>query len=357
MAQINSIYYKDAGRQLFVDNDTNQFIISGYRVVVDPNLNRDLLIVAAPSSTGDRGQKGNIAFDGNHLYYCVDTNQWVRSKMAYWGARDGSYGGGATNDGIITPGTNTSEIATPTNWWPFTSSASASLGSYQFQPSPYGCVFNSNGFSNDQGLGYLLNYTSNLVEPSILNQDFSVSFEIKRRTDGGFIMGQPFGRLGFFFNFVDGVIGDRGGFIADGQKIGFSINAHLGNLFQFPSYNAYRWRAVASTGPISTNVHSQIVGVNNAAARTITLYVNGVLQGTTSYADVALGSRFDNPSFQGWGIAASPNGSFYSTPATSVEYYSTQMIRHLGFWKGYALTQTEITKLYNGGDFKTYPFV
>jgi hypothetical protein len=356
MAEINSLYFKDSSRQLIIDNDTNQFIISGYRVVVDPSLNRDLLIVGAPSSTGDRGQKGNIAFDGSHLYYCIETNKWVRTKMAYWGARDGSYGGGSTNDGIINPITVTVDVPTPTNWWPFTSNANATLGSYQFQAVPI-CTFNSDGFSNDNGYGHLLNYTSNLVEPSILNQDFSISFEIKRRTAGGFIMGQPFGNLGFYFSFINGNKDNRGGFNQDGTKIGFTMNCHLGTLWQYPAYDAYRWRGVCSIDPISMSVHSQIIGVNEAAAKTIKLYVNGALQGSISYADAPLGSRWTTPSFQGWGIAASPNGSAFGHGANSVEYFSTQTLRQMGFWKGYALSQTDVTKLYNGGDFKRYPFV
>lgn len=354
MAQINSIYYNSPGKQLLIDNDTNQFIISGYRVVVDPNLNRDLLIVNAPTSTGDRGQKGNIAFDNNHLYYCVDTNRWVRSKLANWGPRDGSYAG-AASDGVIDPVIVGAVLPpTPTNWWPFLSSPAASLGSYQF--GVYGAqVFNSNGYSNAGG-GYLLNYTSNLVEPSTFNQSFTISFEVKRTSSSAFFMGSAFGKLGFHFAFVNGNKGSRGEFITNGDRIGFSLGAHR-SAFPNPPvvsfFNDYRWAAVCSNSAISINEHSQIVAVNDAPAQEIRLYVNGEHQQTISYAGTPPGSRYNNPSFQGWAIGANPNGASNA----NTEYNSPNILRQMGFWKGYVLNQTEITALYNEGDFRRYPFV
>jgi hypothetical protein len=354
MAQINSIYYNSPGKQLLIDNDTNQFIISGYRVVVDPNLNRDLLIVNAPTSTGDIGQKGNIAFDKNHLYYCIDTNRWVRSKLANWGPRDGTYAG-AASDGVIDPVHVGVTLPTPTNWWPFLSSPAASLGSYEF--TAYGAkVFNSNGYSNAGG-GYLLNYTSNLVEPSTLNQSFTLSFEVKRTSSSQFFMGSPFGKLGFHMQFIDGAKGSRGEFITYGDRMGFVISAHRSTFFApavVDGYNDYRWFGVCSNSAISMNEHSQIVAVNDAPAQEIRLYVNGVHQQTISYAAATpLKSRYNNPLFQGWAIGASPNGSSNA----NTEYNSPNILRQMGFWKGYALDQTEITALYNEGNFQRYPFV
>ena len=356
MAQINSIYYNSPGKQLLIDNDSNQFIISGYRVVVDPNLNRDLLIVNAPASTGDIGQKGNIAFDDNHLYYCIATNRWVRSKLANWGPRDGTYAG-AASDGVIDPIAASVVIPTPTNWWPFLSSPASSLGSYQF--GTYGAqVFNSNGYSNAGG-GFLLNYSSNLVEPSTFNQSFSISFEVKRTSSSAFFMGSPFGKLGFHFQFINGTKGSRGEFTTYGDRMGFVISAHRSTLPSSPIvswYDDYRWFGVCSSAAISTSAHSQIVAVNDAPAQAIRLYVNGEHQQTISYAGTPLVSRYDNPRFQGWAIGASPNGNATSSPL-STEYNSPNILRQMGFWKGYALDQTEITALYNEGNFQRYPFV
>lgn len=350
MAQINSIYYNSAGKQLLIDNDSNQFIISGYRVVVDPNLNRDLLIVNAPTSTGDIGQKGNIAFDNNHLYYCIATNRWVRSKLANWGARDGTYAG-ARSDGVIDPIAAAVVIPTPTNWWPFLSSSASSLGSYEF--GTYGAqVFNSNGYSNAGG-GFLLNYTSNLVEPSTFNQSFSISFEVKRTSTSAFLMGCPFGKLGFHLQFGNatrnGGPNNFGAPTAAGDRMVFLLGAH-------ESFGFYKWASVFSNSAISTSAHSQIVAVNNAPAQEIRLYVNGEHQETYSYAALPLGSKYDNPRFQGWAIGASPNGNAASSPL-STEYNSPNILRQMGFWKGYALDQTEITALYNEGNFQRYPFV
>lgn len=332
MATINSIYYNSPGKQLFIDNNSNQFVISGYRLAVDPTLNRDLLIVNAPNTTGDQGQKGNIAFDDHHMYYCIQENNWVRGKLARW----------ETNFIAPTGGVN---VTVPTNWWNLTSNANDSIGSYNFIV-PYGTVnFDaSNGFTNSTSPGCLLNYTSNLIEPSTLNENFSISFEVKR-INNGFLMGNAFGKLGFHFEFVDALGLNAGPYLR------FRMSAHVRPFVE------YRWVTLRSSNIISDSTYSQIIAINNASTKQITLYVNGDAGLTTSYASTPLQSMYDNPSFQGWAIGANPNGSYFGNPVTSTEYYSSSNIRYMGFWKGKVLTSSDVSYLYNGGSFRRYPFV
>lgn len=333
MATINSIYYVSQGKQLFIDNSTNQFVISGYRLSVDPNLNRDLLIVQAPNTTGDIGEKGNIAFDNHHIYYCVNTNKWVRSRLADW-----------TSDFISPEG---SLIRVPTNWWRLTSNGGDLLANYNFSTQGRSINFDStNGFTNPAAGSCLLNYSAHIVEPSVLNENFSISFEVKQLNQG-FLMGNAFGKLGFYFEFTDpngfndfGVHGN-----SMGPYLGFALSTRNGSV-----------RAVSST-QISFSVFTQVVAINDAASKIIKLYINGTLQASTSYAGVTLGTRYNNPANYGWGIGASPNGSRDGNPVNSTERGNSVNVRYLGFWKGIALNETEISYLYNGGSFRRYPFV
>ena len=333
MATINSIYYVSQGKQLIIDNNTNQFMVSGYRLSLDPNLNRDLLIVQAPNTTGDIGQKGNIAFDNHHIYYCVNTNKWVRSRLADW-----------TSELTAPEG---SLIRIPTNWWRFTSNGNDLLGNYNFSQQRLGVNFDStNGFTNPVPGGCLLNYSSNIIEPSVLNESFSISFEVKR-IYGGFLMGSAYGKLGFYFEFTDpngsndfGVHG-----LSLGPYLQFALSTRNGSV-----------RAVSST-QISSSQFTQVVAINDAASKTIKIYINGTLQGSTSYAAQELFSYYGNPRYQGWGIGSNPDGSFDGRAVNSTERYSSSNIRYLGFWKGIILNDTEISNLYNGGSFRRYPFV
>lgn len=325
MSTINSIYYVSQGKQLIIDNNTNQFIVSGYRLSVDPNLNRDLLIVQAPNTTGDIGQKGNIAFDNHHIYYCVDTNKWVRSRLADW-----------SSDLQVPTG---SLVRVPTNWWKFTSNGNDLLGNYNFTQQRLGVNFDStNGFTNEVPGGCLLNYGSNIIEPSVLNENFSISFEVKR-INQGFLMGSANGKLGFYFEYTDS------------NGLGF------GPYLQFALITRNGIVGTRSSSPISTSAFTQVVAINDAASKTIKMYINGTLQSTTSYAAQELFSYYPNPRYQGWGIGASPDGSFDGRAVTSTERYNSSNIRYLGFWKGIILNATEISNLYNGGSFRRYPFV
>lgn len=40
--------------------------------------------VEIPSSASDAGIKGQIAFDEDYLYVCIDTDTWVRANLSTW---------------------------------------------------------------------------------------------------------------------------------------------------------------------------------------------------------------------------------------------------------------------------------
>jgi hypothetical protein len=329
----NQIFYEAPGKLIKVNDATNEFIISGYRLVVDDNLNRDLLLVNTPQNTGSIGRRGDISFDQHHIYYCSDTNRWVRGRLAQWSS---------AQDVLPTPNpTPTQIITSPTNWWNFTSDGYDAISNYNFIN--FRGSFNSTqGYTNNTSYNNcLLNYTSNLVEPSVQNRSFSISFEIKR-VNNGFLMGNPFGKLGFHFEFVNAAR------TSYGPYIDFSLGTHN------PPYD---WVRARSSNEISNSSFSQIVATNDAINKEIKLYVNGSLQTTTSYASKTLASVYSNPQYKGWGIGASANGSIGGRPVSSVEYYNSINIRYMGFWIDTVLNQNQITTMYNGGSFKRYPFV
>ena len=353
MATINSIYYVSPGKQLIIDDSTNQFIVSGYRLTLDPNLNRDLNIVSAPDTTGDFGNKGNIAFDNHHIYYCINTDTWVRARLASWG-----------DDLEYAP--IQSPVPIPSNWWNFTSNALDTIGSYNFQnPTSTQISFSEeNGFTNPSFDGCLLNYTSNLVDLPASNTDFSISFEVKR-INNGFLMGSLAGRLGFHFEFT----GPGNTYAGIHGKLTFALSRHSAG-------RSFNWIRATSDSTISTSAFTQVVVTNDSISKIIKLYINGTLERSTSYAGVQLGAYFNPPSYQGWGIGASPNGSYSAnlvfagggfgraygayvagTPVNSTESYSSSNIRYMGFWKRKALSAQEVTYLYNNGNFRRYPFV
>ena len=360
MASLNTIWSVAPNKGLFIDSNTNQFIISGYRLVVDPLLNRDTIKVTTPSSPESIGDRGNIAFDDHHLYYCIGTNKWVRSKLAYWSEENDQ----DINLGLTGPGQT--YIPIPTNSWKLTSNGSDGIGDYHFFS--YGSYGQSSfhtvsGYLNDVG-GYLLNHTSNLIEPSKLNENFTLSFETKRPSNPSnfnrFLMGSPFGRLGFFLNWVStGSKNERGDYPITGNHLNFSFNTH--NTASGAINFSYRWLSQATPTPPSTSAFCQVVVTNEAATKLIKLYVNGTLQSTASYAPPYMnvgqniGSYFQNPQYQGWGIGASPNGSSFGRPAASVEYHSkVEGLRYILFWRGRTLDQAQVTQLYNNGNFIRY---
>lgn len=372
MANINSIYFNSPSKQLFVDNQSNQFVVSGYRLVVDPTLNRDLLLVNPPVSTGDLGVKGNIAFDNNHIYYCADSNKWLRAKLASWvlpGQESSLY---ATNAG---------PLPSPTHWWPFrgwgqplppTHGKEVINGSYNFDygaPSFMMPAF-SDGVTTDSSRN-LLNFTSNLVQPSVVNESFSLSFEIKRANpnsiypnqQGGFILGSMFGRLGFHVSYCNtasgkiGAFGARGAYEVTGSNIQFALGAHLSGTSNFSS-GSYRWASVATTTALTDyNSFYQIVCTNDFATKTIKIYSNGQEEASFSYENLPLASKYNNPAHQGWGIGGNPNGSWAGANVRSTTNNQFLTLRNMGFWRGTALTPSQVAELYNGGTFKRYPFI
>ncbi len=54
--------------------------IPNRRITVSADVDR----VAVPASAGDSGLAGQIAFDSNYLYICVNTNTWRRVAIASW---------------------------------------------------------------------------------------------------------------------------------------------------------------------------------------------------------------------------------------------------------------------------------
>lgn len=47
-----------------------------------PSLND--LVVSVPASSASDGQKGDVAYDANFIYICVNTNTWKRSTLSTW---------------------------------------------------------------------------------------------------------------------------------------------------------------------------------------------------------------------------------------------------------------------------------
>lgn len=415
----NQIFYSAPGKLVQVNDNTNEFIISGYRLVVDKNLNRDLMIVETPSNTGDYGLRGNIAFDNNHIYYCRNTNDWLRGRLARWKGND--------NDVFVNVPSPVN-ITNPTNWWKLQSPfqnlpngqryVNPDLGSYIFidvasannniwwsapkafggpgnPPLPSAFFSTVSGYLNyPNGNNYnsasLLNYGSNLVDLISFNQDFSISFETRRIPNTSslstMILGSLYGALGFHFRFANKSNLTSGNYLS-GQNIVFGLSAHTtGTQVYFGSNPAYntdiywarpnfpsngnRWINVASNSNISTGTLTQIVATNNATTKEIKLYVNGNLEDSKSYQGVPLAvPRAVSKESQaiGMAIGATPVGGISSTDFTDVSiyggtsFYVTQVsnvqVKNLGFWKNKILTQEEITNLYNNGDFRSYPFV
>jgi len=48
----------------------------------------DLFEASAPSSTSTTCTQGNMAFDDNYLYLCIDTNSWKRTALSSWAVTD-----------------------------------------------------------------------------------------------------------------------------------------------------------------------------------------------------------------------------------------------------------------------------
>jgi len=406
MASLNQIFYQAPGKLIQVNDATNEFIVSGYRLIVDKNLNRDLLIVETPSSTGDYGEKGNISFDDHHIYYCKAKNTWVRGKLASWLDNE--------PDQLITNIPNLN-VTNPTNWWkmaPTSGQPLTDLGNYNFNS--YGTITSfpylypatntlASGYINPSTNLYYINYSTNLVDLAGLNQDFSISFETSRRpytpypstminssNASSFILGNLFGGVGFHFRFADKNTLNSGNYLS-GQNIVFGLNAHtsgfktqyafqdveaiywaapgFGNGSGIPGKgNGNRWINVASTTSFLVgDTLKQVVVTNNASSKELKLYVNGQLEDTKSYVGIPITNvrKITQNQCVGMGIGGTPVGGVGNNPVlgtmsssvASIAAKSLVTVKNLGFWKNIILDQEQITALYNAGNFKTYPFV
>lgn len=45
-----------------------------------------ILAEKTPTAADDTGTKGEIAWDADFIYVCIDTDTWVRAAIATWGA-------------------------------------------------------------------------------------------------------------------------------------------------------------------------------------------------------------------------------------------------------------------------------
>jgi hypothetical protein len=351
MAELNTIYYNDPNRQLIVNNVTNEFVVSGYRLVVDGTLNRDLSLVATPLEPTSPGKKGNLAFDKNYVYYCLADNSWSRSALATWES--------VKPEAISSKKVSSfaSKIPQPSNWWNFTTNIDATYGDYQFSPigADVAATFSSGGAylpgatGSNTNQGGFLNFSSNLVEPTTLNESFSISFETRRLNKNSawqnqFLLGSIYGKLGFGFEYNLSGQGLNSIIYSGGNFLTFK--------FQVPGAGPTYQRVQSKTAITDTGYH-QIVGVNDSYSKAILLYIDGALQGSGNYTGPA--GFYNNPSFKGFGIGAAPFGSF-NTPVNNTAFSTPTVIRYLGFWKNYALTSGQVSSLYNTGSFNRFPF-
>jgi hypothetical protein len=343
MATLNTIYYLNSGKQLYVNNDTNQFVISGYQLSLDPNLNANISLVNPPNLPDSLGQKGTITFDKNHVYYCYADNNWSRARLAGW-----------TVDSTVSP----IGITNPNNWWYFTLNSDPVFGNDYFF-SNGNVTFNSSGVNtsgtNNNGLfcyktlaipGWSKAMMYYGQPEGLYPNRFSTSFETKRVNSSGFLLGSKYGQLNFHFEF-------------SGNYLVFNMPKSAGGGNPVTG----QWHKIPSISQFNNSSYYQVVATfdprNDSLAK---FYVNGVLQGSANYhyTTVSLyngGFSFNTiPQAQGFGIGGTPLGNINGAQPNTLTENNKVIVRNLGFWYEYALNQTEITALYNGGTFRKYPF-
>lgn len=344
MATLNTIYYLNAGKQIFVDNNNNQFVVSGYQLNLDPNLNANISLGNIPASAFSIGKAGTITFDKNYIYYCHTENNWSRTRLAsVW-----------ENDSAVSP----AGITNPNNWWYFTLNPDPVLGNDYFN-SNGNITFNSNGANTSGTNNNGLFCSTTLVIPGwskamiyygqpedLYPNSFSTSFETKRVNSNGFLLGSKYGQLNFHFEF-------------SGNYLVFNMPKAAGG-----NPTTGEWHKIPSISQFNNSSYYQVVATfdprNNSLAK---FYVNGVLQGSANYhyTTVSLyngGFSFNTiPQARGFGIGGTPLGNINGSQNNALTENNNVIVRNLGFWSNYALTQTEATRLYNGGTFRKYPFV
>ena len=354
MATLNTIFYLNEGKQLFVDNNTNQFVVSGYKLSLDPNLNANINLANTPTTSNDIGVAGTIALDKRYIYYCWANNNWSRARLASW-----------TNDNTISPvgpgGGGGGSITNPSNYWYFTINGEPQLGETSFVSSPNNPIFNSNGVTtNSVGLtGTALYAFSNFAFPGWTKaaiyyglpegnypNSFSISFETKRINSSGFLLGSKYGQQNFHFEFSGNYL-----------------------LFRMPKSNGGgvpdtgNWHSIRSINQFNNTDHYQVVATfeprNDSLAK---FYVNGVLQGSANYPYTTVSLYNAGFSFstiqqaRGFGIGGTPLGNINGAQSNTLSERNSSIVRNLGFWNNYVLNETEITILYNGGNFRKFPF-
>jgi hypothetical protein len=345
MATLNTIYYLSPGKQLYVDNNTNQFVISGYQLSLDPNLNANISLANVPSLPNARGTKGTVAFDKNYVYYCAIDNNWSRGRLAAW-----------TVDNTVSP----VGITNPSYYWYLTINGEAQFGDTAFIASPNTPTFNSSGVTtNSVGLfaNGLYAYT-NFAYPGwtkaamyygqpegFYPNSFSVAFETKRVNTSGFLLGSKYGQQNFHFDF-------------SGNHLLFNMPKSAGG-----NPITGQWHQIKSISQLNNSSYYQVVATfnprNNSLAK---FYVNGVLQGSANYHYDTVSLYNAGFSFgvvqqaRGFGIGGTPLGNINGAQANTLSERNSTIVRNLGFWTDYALNETEVDALYNGGTFRKYPF-
>jgi len=342
MATLNSIWSIAPNKGLFVNAETNQFIISGYQMVLDSNLNTSINQSNPPSLPNSAGTKGSITFDQNYVYYCHTDNTWSRARLGAWTSSSTISSVGITN---------------PNNWWYFTLNSDAIFGNDNFITNGR-MTFNSNGVTTNGAISNGLFCYRTLAIPgwskamiyygqpqNISPNQFSVSFETKRVNSNGFLLGSKYGQLNFHFEF-------NGNYLLFKMPKAAGGNPIVGE-----------WHQIQSLSQFNNSSYYQIVATfdprNDSIAK---FYVNGVLQGSANYHynTVSLyngGYSFNSiPQAQGFGIGGTPLGNVNGSQANTLTENNNVIVRNLGFWSSYPLTQPEVTALYNGGTFRKFPF-
>jgi hypothetical protein len=124
-----------------------------------------------------------------------------------------------------------------------------------------------------------------------------------------------------------------------------------------------QWHQIKSISQLNNTGYYQVVATFEPPDGSIAkFYVNGVLQGSANYhyETVSLynaGFSFGTvPQARGFGIGGTPLGNINGAQSNTLSERNSVVVRNLGFWNHYVLNETEITALYNGGNFRKFPF-
>jgi len=341
MATLNTIYSIAPNKGLFIEPTTNQFIVSGYQMVLDPSLNANISISSIPSNPNAAGLKGSIAFDKNYIYYCNQNNQWSRGRLtSEW-----------ANISSISP----LGITNPNYYWYLTINNLAILGGRDLY-APSSISYNANGAFTSGTFGNGLIDPNAFVRPGytkamlfyglpegIKPDKFSISFETKRVNSDGFLLGSKYGELGFHFEFSGNYLNFK---MPKGNVNGDFLND---------------WYSIKSVDQFNNSSHYQVVGTFDNT--TMRYYINGAFQGSLNIGTQTI-SQFNagylfgaTSAAAGLAIGGTSLSNVSGNPNGFIAENNKVIVRNVGLWNGAALSQTEISALYNGGSFRKYPFV